>query len=62
MFWPTGSAEMRAQAADLFRLNPGADLGYLDRRIREETTNMASISSGPETGIDEAAAKQGFRW
>ncbi len=32
-----GSAEMRTQAADLLRLHPGADLAYLDRRIREET-------------------------
>jgi hypothetical protein len=32
-----GSAEMREQARELFRLHPDVDLPYLERRIRYET-------------------------
>lgn len=36
--YASGSApEMLEQASRLFRLHPNADMGYLDRRIRDET-------------------------
>lgn len=50
--YASGTAQdMLGQARTLFELSSGLDLDYLERRIREETSNdhgIATLRSGPE--------------